>query len=381
MGLFKNIINSAVNSVVDEFKKEVDNKKESLKNKALNNSLYGSIVKGIASDSKTDTYEDEINDENQKSQFSVIGTIVTFTEGIEEIDQDAMCDFPSNVTKIIFPSTLESISEGDFASPMRELVELDFSKADKLTSIEDDAFHDCPKLQVIVFPKNLKEIPKFKNCDNIREIHCGPELSTFYDFNGESHKIDAYISCKDADYEEDFVYNCKHIYIHRNCVKDWRESANDDDETDVMIDRLPDGYSFSDQYSTQKTKDTERHTHIVASPEQETIPTQNSPVAPATTKCPPPVAHSTPAACPPPVPEFKYHAVIEGKQRGPYNREQFSRLVDAGLVNGDTLVWSENMSGWEKAITRDDMKQFFMSSMPPSMPQGNGGCPPPPPIG
>ncbi|EJN08652.1 hypothetical protein PMI42_07126 [Bradyrhizobium sp. YR681] len=40
----------------------------------------------------------------------------------------------------------------------------------------------------------------------------------------------------------------------------------------------------------------------------------------------------------------------EGKQQGPYPEGQFRDLVAQGIVRPDTLVWSEGMAGWQKAV-------------------------------
>ena len=39
----------------------------------------------------------------------------------------------------------------------------------------------------------------------------------------------------------------------------------------------------------------------------------------------------------------------EGKQEGPFSADQFRDLVSQGVIQADTLVWSEGMSGWQKA--------------------------------
>ncbi len=39
----------------------------------------------------------------------------------------------------------------------------------------------------------------------------------------------------------------------------------------------------------------------------------------------------------------------EGKQQGPYPEAQLREFVASGTVTSDTLVWSEGMTGWQKA--------------------------------
>ena len=43
-----------------------------------------------------------------------------------------------------------------------------------------------------------------------------------------------------------------------------------------------------------------------------------------------------------------FHA-SEGQQKGPFPEAQFRDLIAKGIVRPDTLVWSEGMTGWQKA--------------------------------
>ena len=57
----------------------------------------------------------------------------------------------------------------------------------------------------------------------------------------------------------------------------------------------------------------------------------------------------------------------DGKQQGPYAEEQFRTLVAQGVVTADTLVWSEGMSGWQRA---GDIPALFPSAGgPPPVPR------------
>ena len=39
----------------------------------------------------------------------------------------------------------------------------------------------------------------------------------------------------------------------------------------------------------------------------------------------------------------------QGQQQGPYPEAQFRDFIARGMVNADTLVWTEGMAGWQKA--------------------------------
>jgi len=40
----------------------------------------------------------------------------------------------------------------------------------------------------------------------------------------------------------------------------------------------------------------------------------------------------------------------EGKQQGPFSEVQFRQLIAQGVVRAGTLVWTEGMAGWQKAV-------------------------------
>jgi hypothetical protein len=62
-----------------------------------------------------------------------------------------------------------------------------------------------------------------------------------------------------------------------------------------------------------------------------------------------------------------------GQQQGPYPDAQLRDLITRGVVNADTLVWTEGMSGWQRASEIPGLMPG--GSGPPSIPQPGG--PPP----
>ena len=54
-----------------------------------------------------------------------------------------------------------------------------------------------------------------------------------------------------------------------------------------------------------------------------------------------------------------WHYAINGQTRGPVGDEEFQRLVQQGIINGETLIWRDGMANWA--------------------PYGNGGANIPPP--
>jgi hypothetical protein len=58
-------------------------------------------------------------------------------------------------------------------------------------------------------------------------------------------------------------------------------------------------------------------------------------------------------ATPPPIPvtEEHYFLAINDKSHGPYDMKRIEALIADGTIIGDTLVWTEGMPQWQKAIT------------------------------
>lgn len=78
--------------------------------------------------------------------------------------------------------------------------------------------------------------------------------------------------------------------------------------------------------------------------------------------------------CPPPIPTFQFKVIIEGIERGPYNKEQFERLVKYDMVSPSNKVWCEGMSDWADAGSVAILQEFFVQSPAPAQP-----APPPVP--
>ena len=62
-----------------------------------------------------------------------------------------------------------------------------------------------------------------------------------------------------------------------------------------------------------------------------------------------------------------------GQQQGPYPEAQLRDLITRGMVSADTLVWTEGMSGWQRA---GDVPGLVPGgSAPPSIPHPGGPAP------
>jgi hypothetical protein len=70
--------------------------------------------------------------------------------------------------------------------------------------------------------------------------------------------------------------------------------------------------------------------------------------------------------------ERSWFFASNGQQQGPYGEAQFRDFVARGSITPDTLVWSEGMSGWQRAA---DVPGLMTGARPPAMPQAG-----PPPV-
>jgi hypothetical protein len=69
------------------------------------------------------------------------------------------------------------------------------------------------------------------------------------------------------------------------------------------------------------------------------------------------------------MPERLWFFAARGQQQGPVPEPQFRELIGAGTVTADTLVWTEGMTGWQKA---GDIPGLLAGSGPPAMAPSEG---------
>lgn len=69
---------------------------------------------------------------------------------------------------------------------------------------------------------------------------------------------------------------------------------------------------------------------------------------------------------PPPIPQqTTYYAYVNGSQMPNLTVQQITSLVQNGLANGDTLVWTAGMANWSKLSTVPELIHLVGSSVPP----------------
>lgn len=78
---------------------------------------------------------------------------------------------------------------------------------------------------------------------------------------------------------------------------------------------------------------------------------------------------------PPPINGTMYNVAVNGQPTGPFDMATLSRMIIAGEVLKESLVWTKGMSDWKKASEIDDLKDMF-SEMPPIPSGDDSGMPP-----
>lgn len=77
-------------------------------------------------------------------------------------------------------------------------------------------------------------------------------------------------------------------------------------------------------------------------------------------------AQGNAAGAPPPVPqESQWHAVIEGKQAGPFPQSHVVQAAKSGQLSPETLLWKQGMGEWAKAATIQEFQSLFNTNPPP----------------
>jgi len=79
-----------------------------------------------------------------------------------------------------------------------------------------------------------------------------------------------------------------------------------------------------------------------------------------------PVSAAPPTPPPPPV-EKVWHVAEGGETKGPFSRAAVGRMVSAGSLKRDTMVWTAGQDGWQKAGDIIDLAQLF-TVLPPPIP-------------
>ncbi len=75
-----------------------------------------------------------------------------------------------------------------------------------------------------------------------------------------------------------------------------------------------------------------------------------------------------PGMAPPPPPSQMWHVASNGQTLGPYTGQQVAEGIGGGRINGETMVWTQGMAGWEPAGQVPALAGQFGAASPPPPP-------------
>ncbi|EGC03309.1 SPFH domain-containing protein [Ruminococcus albus] len=70
-------------------------------------------------------------------------------------------------------------------------------------------------------------------------------------------------------------------------------------------------------------------------------------------------------AVPPPIPNARYHIVINGQDAGEFDKQALSQMAIDGRINKNTLVWKQGMADWTAAGSVYELQDIFVNNVPP----------------
>lgn len=105
----------------------------------------------------------------------------------------------------------------------------------------------------------------------------------------------------------------------------------------------------------------------------------NAQVAKAGAPTPPPMPGQTPPA--PTTPQAPaFYVLNNNQQMGPYDMNTLRQLAASGMLNAQTMVWTQGMPQWDAAGRVSTLAPLFQApQQTPPMPPTPGSMPPPPP--
>ena len=58
------------------------------------------------------------------------------------------------------------------------------------------------------------------------------------------------------------------------------------------------------------------------------------------------------------------HAIVEGKQAGPFSEGEVLALIQQGSITQESYIWKPGMPEWKRASEVDQMKPSFNTQVP-----------------
>ena len=324
-------------------------------------------------------------------------------EGVTKIESKAFCHC-KNLTKIVIPSTVEEI-EGGFIEECRNLSEIDMSKAHLLKEIDDNFLGSNNRVKEFIIPEGVTSVGTYFIGSNVETLYVPSTVKEIGDPCRDTCDIKVYLY---ADAVEDVSSLCEAditLYVHNSAYGYYKglfDEIDKEEEVNAKLKSFPDDAPYVSKDYERKTAERKVLSENIVQQKQYDESTNNplgdkpieengQDLTQNATSLHDDISAKLKAQ------EFeekshvigeiisallvkkaaesllKVFIIADGKQEGPFNDEQFARLVEYGLVNSDTLVWQEGMAQWQKAGSVGELQHFFNTNE-------GGSTPPPVPI-
>ena len=324
-------------------------------------------------------------------------------EGVTKIESKAFCHC-KNLTKIVIPSTVEEI-EGGFIEECRNLSEIDMSKVHLLKEIDDNFLGSNNRVKEFIVPEGVTSVGTYFIGSNVETLYVPSTVKEIGDPCRDTCDIKVYLY---ADAVEDVSSLCEAditLYVHNSAYGYYKglfDEIDKEEEVNAKLKSFPDDAPYVSKDYERKTAERKVLSENIVQQKQYDESTNNpigdkpieengQDLTQNATSLHDDISAKLKAQ------EFeenshvigeiisallvkkaaesllKVFIIADGKQEGPFNDEQFARLVEYGLVNSDTLVWQEGMAQWQKAGSVGELQHFFNTNE-------GGSTPPPVPI-
>lgn len=293
---------------------------------------------------------------------------VVLPEGVENIERYAFNNC-MKLERIVLPSTLRECSVLADGCPILDTV--DTSKVHLLRTLPPFFVSGENCIRTFYIPEGVTKVEDYPiDGDSIDELHVPSSVRELNSINGDGkNNVTVYLHSDQIENIVKFHNDVEELFVHESSYEKYKQMLAKE-YSDVMLTEMPDNkaYGNGDSETPSSPQAATNVASVVAAVQQHKEIAQQ----PEPTVTPPPSPIAARPVTPPPPPVFKYFALLEGKQEGPYDEPQFSRLVQYGMLTADTYVWTKGMAEWKMAGEVAALARFFR-------PQAPGAVPPPMP--
>lgn len=278
-------------------------------------------------------------------------TSIVLPEGVTFVEDGAFSNC-SSLRRIVFPSTIEAIN-GGFATNCPSLCDVDLSRVYKMTLLDDNFLEEDNEVTTLIIPEGVTNVQDDIVGSGVEKLYVPSTVEYIGCPCSGLTDLTVYLYADNISSLDDLCKSSITLKVHESAFETYQADVDfaQNDGNYIDYGSFPDDAPYVSKEYEQKSGYRKAH-HLQEKEAKAKEASKKYDAKSALT--------------------IKVYIVADGKQEGPYDDEQFARLVEYGMVNTDTLVWQEGMAQWQKAGTVENLQRFFSStdrnSTPPSIP-------------